>query len=55
MQEPVYVLHLITSHRRIMPRLAELLLGVVLFFLNVLFLWLLLFSMEVARGLLPDP
>ena len=26
MQEPVYVLHLITSHGRIMPRLAELLL-----------------------------
>ena len=25
MQEPVYVLHLITCHRRIMPRLAELL------------------------------
>ena len=54
MQEPGYVLHLITSYGRIMPRLAELLLGVV-FFLNVLFLWLLLFSMEVARGLVPDP
>ena len=26
MQEPVYVLHLITCHGRIMPRLAELLL-----------------------------
>ena len=25
MQEPVYVLHLITCHGRIMPRLAELL------------------------------
>ena len=28
MQEPVYVLHLITCHGRIMPRLAELLLGI---------------------------
>ena len=27
MQEPVYVLHLITCHGRIMPRLAELLSG----------------------------
>ena len=26
MQEPVYVLHLVTCHGRIMPRLAELLL-----------------------------
>ena len=25
MQEPVYVLHVITCHRRVMPRLAELL------------------------------
>ena len=30
MQEPVYVLHLITCHGRIMPRLAELLLCYVL-------------------------
>ena len=28
MQEPVYVLHLITCHGHIMPRLAGLLLGV---------------------------
>ena len=27
MQDPVYMLHLITCHRRIMPRLAELLLN----------------------------
>ena len=30
MQEPVYVLHLITYHGRIMPRLAELLLDVMM-------------------------
>ena len=30
MQEPVYVLHLITCHGRIMPRLAELLLKKIL-------------------------
>ena len=37
MQEPVYVLHLITCHGRIMPRLAELLLTIVISCVRVVF------------------
>ena len=39
MQEPVYVLHLITCHGHIMPRLAELLFPKVLVLRNHFITW----------------